>query len=312
MKKGLSIGLGIGAGVCVLFGVCGCLYGFDARVRSWFNKETGISTTTEDLGAYKDVKLGLDEIKGSEDSDSTGKQVYSDMASPGFIRSIAITGFDTDFTGNKAARLKVLKGDENAFYFVKNSVNEYGGVTVSDQDVITVNHTIMSKESASDKATLRLYMIGKPAVYKDYDFTFTSAFNTKTEEAYKAVSYTLDPGIPVYSAEAAEYKIYQSAASTVAVLDLKVAQKGDPGKSKLALTMDGSFTGSIKIGDTTTTGKSAQFADGSTVSITFPVQADDASVKFGFKLNLVDEPNLTAKNYKVTVCGVSLKPTAGA
>jgi hypothetical protein len=48
MKKGTSIFLSICAGVAIVFGICGCLYGFNSKVHDWVNAQVGKTQDTTD------------------------------------------------------------------------------------------------------------------------------------------------------------------------------------------------------------------------------------------------------------------------
>jgi hypothetical protein len=313
MKKGLSIGLGIGSGVCLLAGLAGVIYGLDGRVRSWFGKETGVYDISDtDLGEYKGASVNLIADTNCLDGANTGKQLYSDKEGDAYQRLVEVTGLPKDFTGCKDVRLKVVKGDENDVILTKEDLRNYGSYTFIDgaDNFISISHTLFTQEAISDTVTLRLYMVAKPAIYKDYEFTFTSNYDLATETAYKAVKFGLDPDIPVCTDTTVQsgYRLQQHALDTAATITFKVTATGNPGKDDIIVT---SLNSNVLIGvngETPVGNKKLVVPNGGNVTIVFPKVADDCTYSLqDFFLLLSDHAVFTETRYRVSVFGYNAR-----
>ena len=175
MKKGLAIGLGIAGGICLVGAVLGITFGLNAHVRDYVQNQVNQVVNDDALDLSKTKIENVIELTKAEKAQ---QGVQQDASTPAFARfQFHIKDLPSEIDP-ESVRLQcnIIKGDTKTAYFAAEvgdeTVTQYEGITLEDEDEIAFCHDVFKKD-AKENYTIRTYWIAHPSVYVDTKITFS-------------------------------------------------------------------------------------------------------------------------------------------
>lgn len=175
MKKGLAIGLGVAGGICLVGAVLGITFGLNAHVRDYVKNQVEQVVNDDALDLSKTKIENVIELTKAEKAEQGVQQNASDPASARFQFKIKDLPSEIDASTVKL-QCNIIKGDTKTAYFAAEvgdeTVTQYEGITLEDEDEIAFCHDVFKKD-AKENYTIRTYWIAHPSVYLDTKVTFS-------------------------------------------------------------------------------------------------------------------------------------------
>lgn len=191
MKKGTSIFLSIAGGVAVVFGVFGCLYGFNKNVHNWVDgfahkdNNTSSVSTSQATGAFS--------LTVTPAAFSAERAAKEDTFAPTFVVKVLKYGveatdknFDYDIDTSKAVNDGAYTMRFDSDHIVENTdaANQVNGYSYKSGATLTFTLAAASMDKWSGSYTVHFYQVGQPNVKQDLKISLT----LKTAAASSSVS----------------------------------------------------------------------------------------------------------------------------
>jgi hypothetical protein len=171
MKKGTSIFLSICAGVAIVFGICGCLYGFNSKVHDWVNAQVGKTQDTTDS-----ITLSLEpswaELK---------RTVVADSPTASFVitakkgdKEVADAHLVYDVDNSKAGASNIVISADKAHTAVDDDpASQFAGTYYLSGVTMTITTAQEDLTKWTGYSTINFYLETNEAVSASFKVTYT-------------------------------------------------------------------------------------------------------------------------------------------
>lgn len=175
MKKGTTVALSIGAGVAVIFGVLGCLYGFNKNVHSWVDSKIHHDTT--DSTAVKSAYS----ISVTPSEKTLEREKAEDLPSAVFIVKVLKYGNETtdkrfDYNVDAAkegfSEKYTLAFDKEHIKEETDAASQLAGYSYGTGATLTLTYPAIDTAKWSGYTTIHFYLLGETTVTADLKITY--------------------------------------------------------------------------------------------------------------------------------------------
>ena len=186
MKKGTTVALSIGAGVAVIFGVLGCLYGFNKNVHSWVDSKIhpDSTTTTTTKSAYS--------ISVTPSEKTLERETSADLPSTVFVVKALKYGnetvdkrFDYNVDASKEGFTEkyTLAFDKDHIKEETNAASQLAGYSYGTGATLTLTYPAIDTAKWSGYTTIHFYLLGETSVTADLKITYAVKAAAATSSA---------------------------------------------------------------------------------------------------------------------------------
>jgi len=189
MKKGTTVALSIGTGVAVIFGVFGCLYGFNKNVHSWvdgqIHKDSTTSTTVN--SAYS--------ISVTPAEKTVERTLTADLPTAEFTIKVLKYGnevtdkrfnFEIDHTKEGFTETFTCAIDSAHIKEETNIASQLAGYSYGSGATMTLTYPAIDTAKWTGYSTIHLYLIDADNIAKDLKVTY--AVKTAASTATSSVA----------------------------------------------------------------------------------------------------------------------------
>lgn len=188
MKKGTSIFLSICAGIAIVFGICGCLYGFNSKVHDWVNNQVGKGATTD-----SGLKISADPA-----SAELKRVLVSDVPTANFVVTVEKDGKESidskivlDVDNSKAGGSNIVVTADKAHTKVEtDAASQFAGTYYLSGVTVTVTTSQEDLTKWSGYSLINFYLVANEKVSASFKVTYTlvKAADTSTSSSVASSS----------------------------------------------------------------------------------------------------------------------------
>ena len=186
MKKGTTVCLSIGAGAAVIFGVLGCLYGFNKNVHSWVDAKIHPDSTSSATvkSAYSII------VTPSEKT--LERKIANELPSAAFVVKVLKYGnettdkrFDYNVDASKEgfSEKYTLAFDKDHIKEETDSASQLAGYSYGTGATLTLTYPAIDTAKWSGYTTVHFYLLGETTVTTDLKITYAVKAAAATSSA---------------------------------------------------------------------------------------------------------------------------------